>query len=277
MHKRIGLGRGMGSGYYNLMPIDSYIHSLSARGIKSVVRLNAQLNQQMLVRVQTLPILVTNKPIHNTGKFNLRGMYHLSSSDAPSRIKEKVYSIFKHRPDLISEIEKAKPHLIIFSNSASPDDENLHGFATPTKYGEWSIEDKNFAGKGIVVVFIPDEKYQRGSKKYGSYEMGDNASTLLHELTHIKQFKRLTKKTLKQQLAKEKSLKDTAGKDYETYRKIPAEEQAFKKQEKYAQKWRDIGYDKGLDYWEEQDAELPDRYMKERKETATAYQSLFTK
>lgn len=33
--KRRGLGRGLGKGYYNLIPVDSYIHSLSAKGIKS--------------------------------------------------------------------------------------------------------------------------------------------------------------------------------------------------------------------------------------------------
>ena len=31
---RKGLGLGKGKGYYNLMPIDSHIHSLNARGIK---------------------------------------------------------------------------------------------------------------------------------------------------------------------------------------------------------------------------------------------------
>lgn len=33
---RKGLGIGQGKGYYNLMPRDSYIHSLSAKGVKSV-------------------------------------------------------------------------------------------------------------------------------------------------------------------------------------------------------------------------------------------------
>jgi len=32
---RKGLGKGMGKGYYNLMSIDSHIHSLSAKGVKS--------------------------------------------------------------------------------------------------------------------------------------------------------------------------------------------------------------------------------------------------
>jgi len=33
--KRKGLGKGLGKGYYNIVPIDSHIHRLSARGIKS--------------------------------------------------------------------------------------------------------------------------------------------------------------------------------------------------------------------------------------------------
>ena len=33
--KRKGMGTGKGKGYYNLAPLDSHIHSLSARGIKS--------------------------------------------------------------------------------------------------------------------------------------------------------------------------------------------------------------------------------------------------
>lgn len=33
--KRAGLGKGLGMGYKNLIPIDKHIHSLSAKGIKS--------------------------------------------------------------------------------------------------------------------------------------------------------------------------------------------------------------------------------------------------
>ena len=41
--KRRGLGKGTGNrGYYNLMPMDSYVHSLSAKGIKSKVPLNTK-------------------------------------------------------------------------------------------------------------------------------------------------------------------------------------------------------------------------------------------
>lgn len=35
---RLGYGIGLGSGYYNLHPRDSYIHSLSAKGVKSKYR-----------------------------------------------------------------------------------------------------------------------------------------------------------------------------------------------------------------------------------------------
>jgi hypothetical protein len=35
MMKRRGFGKGFGKGYKNLMPLDSYIHSLSAKGISS--------------------------------------------------------------------------------------------------------------------------------------------------------------------------------------------------------------------------------------------------
>lgn len=39
---RRGLGKGKGIGYYNLVPIDSHIHSLSAKGVKTdVVRFGA--------------------------------------------------------------------------------------------------------------------------------------------------------------------------------------------------------------------------------------------
>ena len=37
MKTRKGLGLGKGSGYYNMLPIDSHIHSLSARGVKQKV------------------------------------------------------------------------------------------------------------------------------------------------------------------------------------------------------------------------------------------------
>lgn len=37
---RIGLGRGLGSGYKNILPKDSYVHALSAKGIKQQYSLN---------------------------------------------------------------------------------------------------------------------------------------------------------------------------------------------------------------------------------------------
>ena len=33
---RKGYGKGLGQGYKNLMPMDSHIHSLSAKGMKSL-------------------------------------------------------------------------------------------------------------------------------------------------------------------------------------------------------------------------------------------------
>ena len=35
-NSRKGLGKGLGTGYKNLVPMDSHIHSLNAKGIKSV-------------------------------------------------------------------------------------------------------------------------------------------------------------------------------------------------------------------------------------------------
>lgn len=35
VRRRNGLGIGKGRGYYNLLPLDSHIHSLSARGVKT--------------------------------------------------------------------------------------------------------------------------------------------------------------------------------------------------------------------------------------------------
>lgn len=36
MRLRKGLGKGLGQGYKNLLPIDSHIHSLSAKGVRTV-------------------------------------------------------------------------------------------------------------------------------------------------------------------------------------------------------------------------------------------------
>ena len=35
MNMRKGLGKGKGKGYYNIVPMDSHIHSLSAKGVKT--------------------------------------------------------------------------------------------------------------------------------------------------------------------------------------------------------------------------------------------------
>lgn len=39
---RRGIGKGLGMGYKNLVPMDSHIHSLSAKGVKSARSLNAR-------------------------------------------------------------------------------------------------------------------------------------------------------------------------------------------------------------------------------------------
>lgn len=41
--KRLGLGSGKGKGYYNLVPIDSHIHSMSARGITTTTPIRTPL------------------------------------------------------------------------------------------------------------------------------------------------------------------------------------------------------------------------------------------
>lgn len=46
--RRKGLGKGLGQGYKNLLPMDSHIHSLSAKGIKSTTRLDAKSKTKMV-------------------------------------------------------------------------------------------------------------------------------------------------------------------------------------------------------------------------------------
>ena len=53
--KRKGLGKGLGLGYRNLLPMDSFIHSLSAKGIKTCPMAKNIPNKLSTPTVQVLP------------------------------------------------------------------------------------------------------------------------------------------------------------------------------------------------------------------------------
>jgi len=100
----------------------------------------------------------------------------------PKEIKktqQRFYSVIKKRPEVVGEIERKKPGMIIISSRTG---EKERGYATPTD--ELEIEDKQ-KGKGIVAVKLSSDR----GKPYRREAIEDSAGTFIHELEHVRQQK----------------------------------------------------------------------------------------
>ena len=307
MNTRKGLGRGLGTGYKNLVPIDSHIHSLNAKGIKSwekfghgnifikpdrelyidkqdknlwqvwvrkpkdrftndetlgnynnykdakakakeYISLNGKygLNDLQAERVEKLPIFFSDTNFH-FGSNDAEEQLRFVSGQIPTatikdnafpELKEKVFSVFKAYPDLITKIETIKPSAIYFIKGSFLG--NTKGYSG----GEKTIlaitisphrvaPDLYKEGTSIIVVSLHPNWFAKiPESKWTNYSKVQLADTLAHELTHSKQYSYLT-------IPKQREM--LKGK----YTKRPMEKQAFKMGDKEREKRPDILY-KGL-------------------------------
>lgn len=70
---RKGLGKGLGMGYKNLVPIDAHIHSLSAKGVKTILQFPKQLTKLPKFKLNAYG----DEPIEVIEEGNLRGEIYL--------------------------------------------------------------------------------------------------------------------------------------------------------------------------------------------------------
>ena len=79
--KRKGLGKGLGMGYKNIAPLDSHIHSLSAKGVKTLQRPSG-ITQTRFKDTRTGEIVT---------QFNLRDIRYMKKLDAKGKMKSPDY------------------------------------------------------------------------------------------------------------------------------------------------------------------------------------------
>lgn len=115
---RKGLGKGLGSGYYNIAPMDSHIHSLSAKGVKSAQQIFKEANPDGGKNFMTPQILRLGKAKENRA-------YELSTGEP--FLGENLYGVtviddvdgIKKRHDLskvFQSKEKAEEYIKTLSN-----------------------------------------------------------------------------------------------------------------------------------------------------------------
>lgn len=162
--KRKGLGSGLGRGYYNILPMDSYIHSLSAKGIKS--------QMQKLYAKKTLT--ETEKAIIGMLKENT-GRHMLDSGDAYGRHWEKnqaidfkdtkpvkwdeygaqvsTYHFLKTFLELTPKAKKyQKMYDKMFANSDEPYLADMENFAEYLDDNDISVDDEYLVGDHMNII-----------------------------------------------------------------------------------------------------------------------------
>jgi len=136
MVKRKGVGLGLGKGYLNLIPLDSYIHRLSALGVKSV----------------SVPKYM--------GKWNSQGSFPTWFEKGCSKSKAKYSLRTDGKIDVENScLQKSKRRYTKgVARSVSEDNKKLKVSFFPLIEGDYIIEylDKDYQN---VIVGHPDKKY----------------------------------------------------------------------------------------------------------------------
>ena len=203
-------------------------------------------NILMKKRIEKLRIFVTDKSIDpKSGSTDVTEIiqqgwdYSLFSKEAKRyapKTRKIVLSILKKYPDLITEIERKRARRIIFTSQTAP---KLLETSHPAYGRVYGLACREF-GSSVVIYAIPSQA-EKFFKKHGTpigryadegiktkkAPILAQASTLRHELEHIKQFR-----TEKKKRGGKESRKLFAGK----YEKQTGERQAFKAQERFVKK-----------------------------------------
>ena len=205
-------------------------------------------------RLKALPIYVSDSS-YNVWSEQVK--YHIadlrSKRFAPIA-RQRLLTIIKNYPELISDIEQSAPEQIIFISKHITDipketvrkwlKRQVVGRASPTEYDPKS---------GVVFVSLSSEPYaKKPFELYGALgKMEEGAETAYHELEHIKQYKRWGGKSkLSAEMGKGKS--------------------AERPEEKLASVAGEKGIQKSARSWEESAMAEPEKFRPELAEKAQA-------
>ena len=137
---------------------------------------DAKPNWMQRERMRKLPIFVIEKKV-NYFAGTVQNLQHITAKNAPEKTRRAAYSIIKHHPSLIGDIERQRPHAVIFTSGGIKADEPISGFSGETKYKKVLPQTK--AGRGVAVIDI--------NEQYNPADRTENAKTVSHELEHLRQ------------------------------------------------------------------------------------------
>lgn len=201
--KRRGIGLNLGSGYYNLLPLDSHIHSLSAKGIKSYSN---------LVQMPKSDDVMYHQGIYKNTDIELTGSRKkLSRIRAINNIKSELYNLLFEAKEYKGEkavdnelltivVLKSKAHHLNFLKAHT--DWNAVGFWKDELTDESYDKEKNVV---IQVQFLDTKNELIGKRiktlleRLNEYEIGEMVlymNTVPVEETSLK-LKKYRKSTLK--------------------------------------------------------------------------------
>jgi len=185
-------------------------------------------NQAMQARLKKLPIYFTTSTGTIEEIVNARKFYSLYDKNVPKEIeilKQRFYSMIKKRPDTIGKLEKTRPRAIFFTKRGMETLEEA-GYTQYMTEPTESIEKGKLPGRHIAIVRLSSP--HRGYP-YRDYEIQHSAGTTIHELEHIKQYKKWEGKP---KLAK-RMRKGPYSKKREEILATAAEEKAYRKRYKF--------------------------------------------
>ena len=168
---RKGLGLGKGTGYYNIAPMDSYVHSLSAKGVKTKTFLKHQAkNKEVIYVCADCGIKWETKWLENKPKCpNCRSNLYVSTQDClNNKDKERLkwYEDWKYLEGLDAKGNRFE--ILNWSMSAK-------GFGFKQLYSEFFSD--RLSAKGKV---IPKQRSIMWNPKTGEMLQGQlSHSTLL--------------------------------------------------------------------------------------------------
>jgi hypothetical protein len=194
--------KGYGKGWH----FESYRHSLSAKGIRTKNRLSSVgLNKLMQERVRNLPIYVREGGT-GAGQEKIKKYAHVLSKDAPHEVRQRVLSLIKHYPTILTDIEKSSPEGILFTKEPiriMAEDYAEHGITKSMikkdhhpplgvfhEEGQF-VPKKGLTAGGVIVIPLTNVPHQKKmDTKYGQIQRQQGARVITHELKHARQYEK---------------------------------------------------------------------------------------
>jgi len=226
-------------------------------------------------RLEKLPIYFVS---HEATPYQLalgRKFYTTQDKKVPKSVqqtRQRFYSAIKKRPDALGEIERAKPHSIVFTKRGVERHSKTGKKSSELGYAKTLIDFDTDEEKEVAVV-----RASTGGRgqKYTQSDIEDVAGTIHHELEHVKQKRRWKDKPkLQKKMAKgryEKRREEVLARE--------AEEKAQMKRYNYMSMPYEFSplYEEKKEDWEAYAKEYPDEdkyYKRKQKKFFEGYQKM---